>query len=70
MVTGDVSSHSGRVEVLYQSEWGIISELNWSDENADLFCKLLGYEVGIVGHNVAPPAPQDQVLYILFSLKQ
>nr|XP_054774380.1 deleted in malignant brain tumors 1 protein-like [Lytechinus pictus] len=43
---GDVSSE-GRVEVLYNGQWGTICDDSWGREEADVVCQQLGYSRAI-----------------------
>ncbi|XP_041453649.1 deleted in malignant brain tumors 1 protein-like [Lytechinus variegatus] len=43
---GDVSSE-GRVEILYNGQWGTICDDSWGREEADVVCQQLGYSRAI-----------------------
>lgn len=36
--------HSGRVEIKYLNEWGIICDDGWDVDDANVVCRMLGYE--------------------------
>lgn len=38
------TSYEGRVEIQYNNKWGTICGNVWSQENADVVCKTLGFE--------------------------
>ena len=40
--------NEGRLEMYYGNEWGTICDDYWTDDEADVACKLLGYESGAV----------------------
>jgi hypothetical protein len=42
LVDGD--EQSGRVEVQYLGEWGVICDDDWDDTDAAVICNMLGYK--------------------------
>ncbi|XP_021351066.1 deleted in malignant brain tumors 1 protein-like isoform X2 [Mizuhopecten yessoensis] len=42
MVDGD-KEHSGRVEIRYKGEWGVICDDKWDINDARVICRMLGY---------------------------
>merc|ERR1719239_285393 len=47
-LVGGQSSNTGRLEVRHQGVWGTVCEDNFSDREATIFCRMLGYN-GLVG---------------------
>ncbi|CAC5424884.1 Neurotrypsin,Scavenger receptor cysteine-rich type 1 protein M130,Scavenger receptor cysteine-rich type 1 protein M160 [Mytilus coruscus] len=45
---GDVRLSSGRLEILYNNEWGTVCSDNFDNIDAQVACKQLGYRKGIV----------------------
>lgn len=43
LVDGD-TEHSGRVEIRYRGEWGIICDDKWDINDATVICRMLGYK--------------------------
>ena len=42
LLTGSALSN-GRVEVCYDGVWGTVSSIGWSDNDAKVVCRQLGY---------------------------
>lgn len=42
-LTGGPSDREGLVEVYYDNTWGHICDENWDKQDADVFCRALGY---------------------------
>lgn len=43
LVGGD-DKYSGRVEINYLGEWGVICDDSWDKKDATVVCRMLGYE--------------------------
>ena len=48
-LVGGEADHEGRLEILHDGEWGTICDDYWTDTEADLACRILGYPEGSVG---------------------
>ena len=47
MLVGGAEQRKGRVEIVYRGQHGTICDYNWDMyRNADVVCKMLGYEIG------------------------
>ena len=44
-LVGGTTKNEGTVEVCFDNLWGLIEEAKWSDKDAEIVCKQLGYEV-------------------------
>ena len=42
LVGGD-TEHEGTVEICYRDLWGLISDSDWGDNDAEVVCRQLGY---------------------------
>ena len=49
LVDGEVE-HEGRLEMYYDGQWGTICNDYWTNEDADVACKQLGYSEGSEGN--------------------
>ena len=49
LVDGEVE-HEGRLEMYYDGQWGTICNDYWTDDDADVACKQLGYSEGSEGN--------------------
>lgn len=41
---GSDDEQSGRVEIKYLGEWGVICDDNWDNDDAAVICNMLGYD--------------------------
>ena len=46
-LAGGMSNHSGRVEVYYNGEWGIVCDNGWDITDATVACRQLGFHSAI-----------------------
>ena len=44
-LVGGTTKNEGTVEVCFDNLWGLIEEAGWTDKDAEVVCKQLGYEV-------------------------
>ena len=47
-LTGGSNKQEGNVEICVDNMWGLISEDGWSNVDAKVICKQLGYDNGII----------------------
>ena len=47
LVGGDVANE-GRLEIFHDGQWGTVCDDRWGDADADVACRVLGYEEGSV----------------------
>ena len=43
-LAGGLSAHEGRVEVCLNGRWGTVSDDGWSEHDAQVVCRQLGYQ--------------------------
>lgn len=43
-LVGSNDGYSGRVELQYYGEWGVICDDNWDVHDAEVVCRMLGFE--------------------------
>ena len=46
---GGTGDHEGRLEIRYEGQWGTVCDDYWTDVEADVACRALGYPNGSVG---------------------
>ena len=51
-VQGGTQPYNGRIEVMYNGEWGTICNMGWGSDDARTFCRQLGY-VDVIGTGLA-----------------
>ena len=51
---GSQWSYEGTIEVCYGKLWGLISDSDWNQQNAEVVCRQLGYQIqgNILLHNI------------------
>ena len=47
-LVGGASENEGRVEVFHHGTWGTVCDDNWTDREARVFCRSIGYTMGRV----------------------
>ena len=49
-LVGGNTPHEGRLEIFYGGRWGTVCDDYWTDEEADVACRALGFPEGSVGN--------------------
>ena len=50
LVNGD-TENEGTVEICYHDLWGLISDLDWDESDAEVVCRQLGYRITSMLHD-------------------
>ena len=50
-LTGGNSEEEGTIQVCFSNQWGLISEYGWSQNNAQVVCRELGFLVEGLKYN-------------------
>ena len=44
-LVGSQWSYEGTIEVCFGKIWGLISDFNWNQQDAEVVCRQLGYQI-------------------------
>ena len=51
-LAGGLSAYEGQVEVCLSGRWGTVSDDGWSDNDAQVVCRQLGYSTQGISRNI------------------